>query len=90
VWVLLTTTHPTNVSINLQEIAMTRLMVFLTALPMTGAAHAMEVQDAPVADPNYFGIAIFLLLFFGGSAWFMWRLMHRGKKDHHNKGRHAE
>lgn len=69
---------------------MTRLITFLAPLLMLGAAHAMEVQDAPIPEPNYFGIFIFLLLFIGGSVWFMWKIMRTDNKNKqeqsHNKG----
>ena len=64
---------------------MTRLITFLAPLFMLGAAHAMEVHDAPIPEPNYFGIVTFLLLFVGGSAWFMWKIMHNDKKDKQDK-----
>lgn len=64
---------------------MTRLITFLTTLLILGAAHAMDVHDAPIPEPNYIGIVIFLLLFFGGSIWFMWKIMHKDKKDEQDK-----
>ena len=65
---------------------MTRLITFLAPLLMLGAAHAMEVQDAPIPEPNYFGIFIFLLLFIGGSVWFMWKIMRTDNKNKQDKG----
>ncbi len=65
---------------------MTRLITFLTPLLMLGAAHAMEVHDAPIPEPNYLGIFIFLLLFIGGSGWFMWRIMHTDNKKKQDNG----
>lgn len=65
---------------------MTRLITFLAPLLMLSAAHAMEVQDAPIPEPNYFGIFIFLLLFIGGSVWFMWKIMRTDNKNKQDKG----
>jgi flagellar biogenesis protein FliO len=63
---------------------MTRLITFLVPLLMLGTAHAME--DAPLPEPNYLGIIIFLLLFVGGSAWYMWRIMRKDDKNKQVKG----
>lgn len=68
---------------------MTKLIAFCVSVFMLGAAHAMEVQDAPISEPNYLGIVIFLLLFVGGSAWFIWSIVHKGKQDKQNKQIHA-
>lgn len=40
-----------------------------------GAAHAAEIADAPIPEPNYVGIIIFLLLIFGSGGWYMWKIM---------------
>jgi drug/metabolite transporter (DMT)-like permease len=64
---------------------MTRLITFLAPLLMLGAAHAMEVKDAPLPEPNYLGIFIFLLLFVGGSAWYLWKVMRTDNKNKQDK-----
>ena len=69
---------------------MTRLLTFLMSGFMLGAAHAMEVHDAPIPEPNYLGILIFLILFFGGSGWYMWHIMTKDKRDKQNKLGHAK
>ncbi len=45
-----------------------------------GVARAAEIADAPIPEPNYFGILVFLGLFLGLGIWFMWRVM-RNKGD---------
>ena len=40
-----------------------------------GYAHAAEIPDAPIPEPNYVGIIVFAVLFFGGCAWFLWKTM---------------
>ena len=40
-----------------------------------GMASAAEIPDAPIPEPNYVGIIIFALLFFGGCGWFLWKIM---------------
>ena len=40
-----------------------------------GSASAAEIADAPIPEPNYTGIIIFAVLFFGGCGWFLWRIM---------------
>lgn len=69
---------------------MTRLIPFLVSAFMLGAAHAMEVHDAPIPEPNYFGIFIFIVLFFGGSGWYIWRIMTQGKKNAQAKRIHTQ
>jgi hypothetical protein len=71
--------------LNLQETVMTQLMKFLAPLLMMGAAQAVEIQDAPIPEPNYLGILIFLLLFIGGSVWFMWKILRKDKRDKQDK-----
>jgi hypothetical protein len=71
---------------------MTRLIAFVVPLFMLGVAHAMEVHDAPIPEPNYLGIFIFLVLMIGGSVWFIWHIMRkdkRNKQDKHDKHSHA-
>jgi divalent metal cation (Fe/Co/Zn/Cd) transporter len=38
-------------------------------------ASAAEIADAPIPEPNYVGILVFLGLFVGVGAWFMWKVM---------------
>ena len=64
---------------------MTRVITFCITMLMLAAAHAEEVHDAPIPDPNYVGIFVFLLLFVGGSVWYIWRIMRTDKKDKNNK-----
>lgn len=47
---------------------------------MLGVAHADEIKDAPIPEPNYVGILVFLGLFFGAGIWFIWKVM-RNKGD---------
>lgn len=51
---------------------------------MWGVAHAAEIADAPIPEPNYVGIIIFLVVMFGGGGIFMWRVM-RNKGDESDK-----
>lgn len=69
---------------------MTKLTTFCVSMFMLGAAHAMEVHDAPIPEPNYLGIFIFLVLFFGGSGWYIWHIMSKDKRDQQAKQRHAK
>lgn len=69
---------------------MTKLIAFCVSMFMLGAAHAMEVHDAPIPEPNYLGIVIFLVLFVGGSVWYIWRIMSKDKRDKQNKISHAK
>lgn len=43
--------------------------LLLTALHV-GASRAAELQDAPIPEPNYLGIAIFLAICIGCCWWF--------------------
>jgi len=63
------------------EILMTELISVLFSLFIVGLAHAAEIADAPLPEPNYVGIIIFLVLTFGGCGWYMWRVMTGGNKD---------
>ncbi len=62
---------------------MAKLFVLIFSLFVLGAAHAAEIADAPIPEPNYAGIIIFLVLMIGGGGWFMWRVM--TKKDDDKK-----
>jgi hypothetical protein len=70
----------TQIPPNLKETAMTQLITFCMSMLVMGAAHAEEIHDAPIPEPNYLGIAVFLLLFVGGSVWYIWRVMRQDKK----------
>ena len=62
---------------------MAKLITFLSSWLMLGMvrfASAAEIADAPIPEPNYVGILVFLGLFFGLGGWFMWRVM-RNKGD---------
>ncbi len=60
---------------------MTKLISVLFSLFMLGAAHAAEIADAPIPEPNYVGILVFLVLMVGGGAWFFWKIMSKESKD---------
>lgn len=60
---------------------MAKLIVSIVSLLMFGIARAVEIADAPMPEPNYLGIVVFLLLFVGGSVWFLWMLMRKKDKD---------
>lgn len=49
-------------------------------LVVAGVARAAEIPDAPIPEPNYVGIIIFLGLFLGLGVWFMMKVM-RNKGD---------
>ena len=54
---------------------MAKLTGFFVSLLMLGATQAAEIADAPIPEPNYSGILVFLGLFFGVGGWFMWKVM---------------
>jgi hypothetical protein len=54
---------------------MNKLIGILFSLFMLGIANAAEIADAPIPEPNYVGIIVFLVVMFGGGGWFMWRVM---------------
>lgn len=58
----------------------TAVVVSLLMLGVAGVARAAEIADAPIPEPNYFGIIVFLVLMVGGCVWFMWKIM-RNKGD---------
>ncbi len=65
---------------------MAKLTGFFVSLWMLGVAqwaHAAEIADAPLPEPNYVGILVFLGIFFGVGGWFMWKVMHN--KDDSDK-----
>jgi len=66
------------------EFMMTKLLAVMFSLFTMGVARAVEIADAPIPEPNYAGILIFLVLMVGGGGWYMWRCM-RNKGDNANK-----
>ncbi|HTE13883.1 MAG TPA: hypothetical protein VK642_02285 [Burkholderiales bacterium] len=48
---------------------------------MMGVAQATEIADAPIPEPNYFGIIVFLVVMVGGCVWFMWKVMNNKGDD---------
>ena len=68
------------------ELLVAKLMAFfsLLMLGMVRLASAAEIADAPIPEPNYIGILVFLGLCFGLGGWFMWRVM-RNKGDDDKK-----
>ena len=66
---------------------MTKLNEFVVSMLMLGLATiagAAEIADAPIPEPNYVGIIVFLVLMFGVGGWFMWKVM-RNKGDDEKK-----
>ena len=63
---------------------MAKLFCVLASLFIAGFAHAAEIADAPMPEPNYVGIVIFLVLMFGGGGWYMWKVM-TGTKEQGKK-----
>ncbi len=59
-------------------------LVSLGLLVVANLAQAAEIADAPIPEPNYIGILVFLGLFVGVGGWFMWKVM-RNKGDGDNK-----
>jgi len=65
------------------EFLVAKLNAFFVSLLMllvAGLARAAEIPDAPIPEPNYVGILVFLGLFVGLGVWFMWKVM-RNKGD---------
>ena len=62
---------------------MAKLIAFAVGWLMLGVARAVEIADAPPPEPNYLGIVIFLVLFFGGSALFVWYSLRNKNRDKH-------
>ena len=69
---------------------MIKLFAFCVSMLMMGAAYAMENQDAPMPEPNYVGIIIFLVLFFGSIGWYVRRFLTQDKRDQQSKLDHAK
>lgn len=65
---------------NLLEFTLTKLLAVLTSL-MMGAAQAAEIADAPIPEPNYVGIVVFLGLMLGAGVWFMIKVMRNKDGD---------
>ncbi len=60
---------------------MAKLSGFLFSLFLFGIAHAEEIKDSPIPEPNYIGIIIFFALSIGIGGWYTWRVMTGGNKD---------
>ncbi len=60
---------------------MTQLISVIFSLFMAGIAYAAEIADAPIPEPNYVGIIIFLALMFGCGGWFLWKVMTKKSDD---------
>ena len=57
---------------------MTKLIGFFASLLILGMgqlARAAEIADAPLPEPNYVGILVFLGIFVGAGGWFVWKIM---------------
>ena len=57
---------------------MIKYIGFLMSLFLMGVVHAAEegaIADAPLPEPNYVGIIVFLLISVGCCIWFMWKVM---------------
>ena len=59
----------------------TAFVVSLLMLGVAGVTRAAEIADAPIPEPNYVGIIVFLVLMFGGGGWFMWKVMRKKEDD---------
>ena len=64
---------------------MAKLFALIFSLFIAGFARAAEIADAPIPEPNYVGIIVFLVLMIGGGGWFMWRVMTNKPKDQEKK-----
>lgn len=60
---------------------LTSLLLTLFMLGAAGVTRAAEIADAPIPEPNYFGIIVFLVLMIGGGGWFMWKIMQNKGDD---------
>jgi hypothetical protein len=67
------------------EILVAKLCSVFFSLFLLGIAHADEIKDAPLPEPNYVGIIIFLALMLGSGGWFMWKIMFGKNKDQSEK-----
>ena len=64
---------------------MVKVSAFLFTLLMFALAHAEDIKDAPVGEPNITGILIFLALSVGCAVWFVWKVMLKHNKDEAKK-----
>ena len=67
--------------INFMELIVVKVSAFLFTLLMFGLAHAEDIKDAPVGEPNIAGIIIFLVLSIGCAVWYGWKVMRKHKDD---------
>ena len=66
---------------NLQEYILFNLIAVLVSSFLLGVAHAAEIADAPIPEPNYIGIILFLVLMVGAGVWFAIKIMSNDKKS---------
>ena len=59
---------------------MFRLIAVLLSSFLLGVAQAAEIADAPIPEPNYIGIILFLVLMVGSGVWFVIKIMSNDKK----------
>ena len=71
--------------INFLELIVVKVSAFLFMLLMFGLAHAEDIKDAAVGEPNIAGILIFLGLSVGCGVWFVWKVLLKHKKDNVKK-----
>ena len=71
--------------INFLELIVVKVSAFLFTLLMFGLAHAEDIKDAPVGEPNIAGILIFIGLSIGCGVWFVWKVMLKHNKDESKK-----
>lgn len=64
---------------------MAKFFALIFSLFVAGVARAAEIADAPIPEPNYVGIIVFLVLMIGGGVWFMWKVMRGKPKDQEKK-----
>lgn len=66
---------------NLLEFTLKNIIAALALLAVFGASHAAEIADAPIPEPNYVGIIVFLILMIGAGVWFFWKIMRNKDGD---------
>ena len=60
---------------------MSKLIGLLLSALMIGVTYADEVKDAPIPDPNYLGIFVFLAITVGCCFWFFWHVIKNDKEE---------
>ena len=71
--------------INFLELIVVKVSAFLFTLLMFGIAHAEDIKDAPVGEPNIAGILIFIGISVGCAVWYTWKIVAKHKKDNAKK-----